>query len=225
MQPYRRGAGLALGTRDAPTELKTPSFHRKPFVDHREWTTYNESLVIHGEFLLDLRSLRSWSRELAGMNRGKRGGQFRFPESFVRWLVIWKQLVDYRGLEGVTRRMADLHRTSLAPDYTTLWHRIPGLVPELRMPEYSELELASDGTGLQTRNAGQYRLFRYGDPEARQRKHLMVVITADVRHKKVVGIEVYVEGKGHSEARIAASHIQEAVSRGYRVRRFYGDVA
>jgi hypothetical protein len=197
----------------------------KPHQDHRDWPTYNESLVLRGEFYLDLRPLRHWEQELASMNQGKRGGQYQVPESFVRWLVIWKQLVDYRGLEGITRRMVKLGLIAHAPDYTTLWHRLHGLTPSVRMPEYKDLELASDGTGLKTSNAGEYRIFRYGDADARQRKHLVVVITADVRRKKVIGIEGHIEGKGHSESRTGASHVREAPRRGFRVRKVYGDGA
>ena len=53
----------------------------------------------------------------------------------------------------------------------------------------------------------------------------MVVITADVRRKKVMGIEVHLEGKGYSESRTAAAHVREATRQGYRVRKFYGDGA
>ncbi|EQD56157.1 transposase ISC1058, partial [mine drainage metagenome] len=139
--------------------------------------------------------------------------------------MIWKQLLDYRGLEGITRKLAELGLIPTYPDYTTIWHRIHGLTPTLKMPQYSELELASDGTGMKTSNAGEYRIFRYGDPEAKQRKHLVVVITADVKRKKVVGIEVHIEGKGHSESRTAAAHVRAIAERGYRVRKFYGDGA
>lgn len=197
----------------------------KPYHDRRDWARYNESLVLRGEFYLDLAPFRTWEQELATMNRGKRGGQYRIPESFIRWLVIWKQLVDYRGLEGITRQLAALRLIPTYPDYTTLWHRIHGLTPALKLPKYSELELASDGTGLKTSNAGEYRIFRYGDPEAKQRKHLVVVITADVKRKKVIGIEVHIEGKGHSESQTAVAHLRAATERGYRVRKFYGDGA
>lgn len=197
----------------------------KPYRDRRDWRRYNESLVLRGEFYLDLGPFRSWDQELARMNLGKRGGQYRIPESFVRWLVIWKQLVDYRGLEGITRKMAELRVIPTYPDYTTLWHRIHRLTPPLKLPKYSELEVASDGTGLKTSNAGEYRIFRYGDPDAKQRKHLVVVITADVKRKKVIGIEVHIEGKGHSESQTAAAHVRAATERGYRVRKFYGDGA
>jgi hypothetical protein len=52
-----------------------------------------------------------------------------------------------------------------------------------------------------------------------------VVITADVRRKKVIGIEVHIEGKGHSESHTAAAHVRTATERGYRVRKFDGDGA
>ncbi|EQD53949.1 transposase ISC1058, partial [mine drainage metagenome] len=146
--------------------------------------------------------------ELAQMHDGKRGGQYQFPNSFVRWLVIWKQFLDYRSLEGLTRRFAALRLIPAAADYTTLWHRLHGMVPEVKLPKYSELELATDGTGLKTSNAGEYRIFRYGDPEAKQRKHVVVVITADVRRKKVIGIEVHIEGKGHSESQTGVAHVR-----------------
>jgi hypothetical protein len=159
------------------------------------------------------------------MNRGKGGGQFRIPPSFVRWLVIWKQFLDYRSLEGLTRRLAALGLIPAAADHTTLWHRLHGLTPEVKLPKYADLELATDGSGLKTTNAGEYRIFRYGDPEAKRRKHLIVVVTADVRRKKVIGIEAHIEGKGHSESRMAAAHVRAAVAQGVSVRKFYGDGA
>ena len=196
-----------------------------PRPDRRDRPTYNEQLVVRGEFFLDLGPFRPWKDELAKMNRGKRGGQFRFPPSFVRWLVIWKQFLDYRSLEGLTRRLAALGLIPEAADHTTLWHRLHGMAPEVKLPKFTELELATDGTGLKTSNAGEYRIFRYGDPEARQRKHLVVVITADVRRKKVIGIEAHIEGKGYSESRTAEAHVRAAVAKGLPVRKFYGDGA
>jgi Transposase DDE domain len=204
----------------------------KPHSDHRDWPTYNEQLVLRGEFFLDSTPFEHWAEELAQMNRAKgggrkRGGQYRLPESFVRWLVIWKQFLDYRSLEGLIRRLAALRivPSTASADYTTLWHRLHGLTPAVKLPKFTDLELASDGTGLKTSNAGEYRIFRYGDPEAKQRKHLVVVITADVRRKKLIGIEVHVEGKGHSEPGTAAGHVRSVRAQGYRVRSFYGDGA
>lgn len=158
MSPDNRGAGLAPGTGAPSADPKKGTFHRKPFVNHRVWSSYNETLVLRGEFLLDLAPLEQWKEELARMNQKKRGGQFRFPDSFIEWLVVWKQFLDYRSLEGVTRKFAELHLIPEAPDYTTLWHRLHRLHPILRMAGYRNLDVASDGTGLKTSNAGEYRI-------------------------------------------------------------------
>ncbi len=67
---------------------------------------YNEALVLRGGFYLDLALSRKCDQELAAVNRGRQRGRYRVPESFIRWLVICEQLIDYRGLEGITQRPA-----------------------------------------------------------------------------------------------------------------------
>ena len=86
----------------------------KEFKDRRDWRQYNEELVIRGEFYLDLGFVENWGDELEAMNRNKRGGQFKFPSSIMKWFIVWKQLLDYRGLEGIARKMSYL---SLIPDF------------------------------------------------------------------------------------------------------------
>jgi len=72
----------------------------------RDWRAYNEELVVRGEFYLDFGFVTNWNRELTEMNKNKKGGQYKFPKSFIRWEAVWKQWVDYRGLEGIARTLA-----------------------------------------------------------------------------------------------------------------------
>ena len=51
--------------------------------------------------------------------------------------MVWKQLVDYRGLEGIARK---LYQYDLIPDYTAIWHRIHDLIPEISIPEWDDIE-------------------------------------------------------------------------------------
>ncbi len=197
----------------------------KPYKDQRNWPGYNEQLVVRGECYPDLGFSKSWNSDLRKMNGSRRGRQFEFPDSLIKWLVIWKQLVDYRGLEGITGKLHEYGLIPDYPDYTTIWHRIHDLVTEIRMPDYSDLDPASDGTGLKASNAGEYRVLKYGDPDAGRRKHLVVVITAGVKTKKIIGIEVYIEEKDHSEPDAARKHIGEVIGKGYSVREFFGDGA
>ena len=89
--------------------------------------------------------------------------------------------------------------------------------------EYAEV--GTDGTGLKTNNAGSYRTAKYGDPDARKRKHLVVIITADVKTKKIIGIQSHIEGTGPSEPETASRHVRGAVMKGVKINGFYGDGA
>ncbi len=47
-----------------------------------------------------------WDEELEEMNKGKRGAPCKFPNQFVNLMAAWHQLVDYRGLESIGRKLA-----------------------------------------------------------------------------------------------------------------------
>ena len=194
------------------------------FRDSRDWPEYNEQLVVRGEFYLDFEFVGRWSGELAGMNEGKRGGQYRFPSSFIEWLAVWKQWIDYRGLEGVTRSLARMNVIPSAIDYTTIWHRVHAMKPEIALPAGDELEAASDGTGMRSGNAGEYRTYRYGR-KSKLRKYVVVVITADVKRRKLLAVDAHIEGKGRSEPSIVKKQLSRVASKGKTVAKFYGDGA
>jgi hypothetical protein len=111
----------------------------------------------------------------------------------MKWEGVWKQWIDYRGLEGVARSIAALGLIPQYNDYTTAWYRIHDMTPEIILPTYNELEVATEGSGLKTNNAGEYRVFRYGDKENKRKKHLMVVITADIKHRKLLKVDAHIE--------------------------------
>ena len=195
------------------------------FKERRDGGQYNEELVIRGEFYLDLGFVENWCDELEAMNRNKKGGQYKFPSSIMKWFIVWKQLVDYRGLEGIARKLSYLGLIPKFPDFSTIWNRIHYSTQEISLPSYREVEVGSDGSGLKTNNAGEYRILRYGDRDAKRKKHLVVVITADVRRKKLLSLDVRIEGKGYTEASIAMEHLSSISRRGVEIRKFYGDGA
>ena len=104
-------------------------------------------------------------------------------------------------------------------DYTTLWKRIHKINIKI-IPENKEVELASDGTGLKTSNGGEYRQFKYGDPNAKRKKYLVVIITADVKKRKLLNLEIHIQGEGQSEPKVAEKQIKEANGNGYKIKKF-----
>ncbi len=193
--------------------------------DRRDWKEYNEELVIRGTFFLDLDFVSQWNSELRKMNHGKRGSPYLFPGSFMKFMLIWKQFLDYRALEGMARSLVNMRIIPDYGDYTTIWHRIHDMKPAPDISGLKYADLGTDGTGMKTNNAGTYRIMKYGDPDAHKRKHLVVIITADVRTKKIIGIESHVEGSGPSEPETAGKHLRDAIMNGINVREFYGDGA
>jgi hypothetical protein len=92
----------------------------------------------------------NWNKELKETNKNKRGGQYKFPDSFIKWEAVWKQWVDYRGLEGIARSLAMMCFIPKYNDYTTIWHRVHDMIPEIELPTDKDLEVATDGSGLKT---------------------------------------------------------------------------
>ncbi len=58
-----------------------------------------------------------------------------------------------------------------------------------------------------------------------KRKHLIVVITADIKHKKLLNVDVHIEGRWKSESRIAEKHLKKLKKKDMGVKKFYADGA
>ncbi len=155
------------------------------------------------------------------MNRGKVGAPYLFPNSFIHWLSVWHQWVDYRGLEGISRSLTNLHLIPYFEDYTTAWYRIHDFIPKIKLPSYKELNVATDGTCTEARNGGRYLEMKYG--KRGRDKYVVVTITVDIKHKKLLNIEAHIEGQGPSEPEVAIEHGKELIKKGYKISKFNGD--
>ena len=73
-----------------------------------KWSEYNEHLVRRGEILLGFDVIDNWDKELEGMNRGKPGEPFHYPDTFVMMLGYAKVYfhLPYRQTEGIVRAHA-----------------------------------------------------------------------------------------------------------------------
>jgi hypothetical protein len=91
--------------------------------------------------------------------------------------------------------------------------------PEIRLPTY-DVEAGSDGTGFKTGNAGEYRTYVYGKI---MRKYVKVIITADVRTKKLIAVDAKIGEI--SEPKVAVKHIELLKEKGIKLKKFYGDCA
>lgn len=204
------------------TKLKHKKGERwgKKREDKRDWKRVNEELVVRGEFLLDFEWIQSWDDELAGMNKGKRGRPYEFPESLIMQQAVWNQWVGVRQVEGITRRLVQVARLPEFNDYSTINRRVARIEPCFELPKRGFCSASTDGTGMKMHHAGEYRKIKYG---GKQRKWIKVVITANPLTKDLLDLEVNIEGEGDSESEIAEQHMTNLRSFGIEIDKFWGD--
>lgn len=191
------------------------------FVDKRNWMKYNEELVVRGEFLLDVEFVGNWVSELAIMNKGKRGKPYEYPESLISLQGAWHQWVDYRGIEGITRKMAEHGIVPIHNDFSTINRRVNNLDITFTLPLSGNVSVACDGTGMKFENGGEHRAKLYG----KRRKYVKVIITANPLTKELLECVVSIEGEGPSEPEFALSSMESMLEHGLNINKFWGDGA
>ena len=192
----------------------------KPFRDRRDWVKYSEELVARGEFLLELGWVKGWEKELKTMNAGKRGHPYGFPESLIKLQGVWHQWVDYRGVEGITRKLAEHGLLPKYNDFSTISRRVSRLDMDFELPKHGSVSVSCDGSGMKMTSSGEYRQDSYGRG---QRKWLRVKITADPKTRTLLDCDVCIDGEGMSEPDTAMRHIERLVDNGIRIEKFWGD--
>lgn len=192
----------------------------KKFEDKRDWKIENEKYVVQGEFLFDFDFVKSWDKELEEMNQGKKGAPFQFPESFIEWLAVLSQWISCRGLEGVTRQFQEKELLPKSADYSTINIRVNKIDTSFELPKEGKISVSCDGSGFKMTNRGDYKETKYGDG---RKKFLKVTISADPYQKKLLDIDVSVDGEGQSEPEVAMSHLECLIELGFDIEKFFGD--
>jgi len=194
----------------------------RKFVDKRDWAEYNEELVVRGEFLLDCGWAGAWDKELAAMNGGKRGSPFAFPESLIKLQSVWHQWIDYRGVEGVTRKLEKQGTLPKHNDFSTINRRVNKLDVGFQLPRSGNVSVVCDGTGMKLENGGEHRAKLYGK---KKRRYIKVTIVANAKTRKLLDCDVSIEGEGPSEPKVAKRSIKSMLKHGVSIEKFGGDGA
>lgn len=192
----------------------------KKYKDKRDWKAYSEELVVRGEFFLELDWVKSWDDELIEMNAGKRGAQYKFPESLIKLQAVWNQWVDVRGVEGITRKLQEYGLIPEYNDFSTINRRVNQIEAEIILPQTGTISVSTDGSGMKMTNRGDYKETKYGK---KRKKFVKVTISADPIRKKLLAVDVSIDGEGASEPEVAISHLEELIELGFDIDKFWGD--
>lgn len=192
-----------------------------PYKDKRDWKKYNEELVVRGEFLLDLDWIKlGWKQELIEMNQNKKGAPYEFPNSLIELQAVWHQWIDYRAIEGLTRKIVKIAQIPNFNNYSTINRRVNKLEIGFELPKCGFVSIATDGSGMKFNNAGEYRQEKYGRT---RKKYIKATISANPLTGDLLDCEVCLEGEGLSEPEVAQKHIQRQIDNNIEVDKFWGD--
>jgi hypothetical protein len=151
------------------------------------WHKYNESLVRRGEIVLDFDVIDDWYSELNGMNQGKEGAAYRYPDSFVQLLGYMRVYfhLPYRQTEGVVRAHAN-NKVPAIPDYSTINRRINKLDIKLNNRIGNDIVIVLDSTGIKVTNRGEWLPHKWNI----RKGYLKIHVAVDIKKKKIVSLEV-----------------------------------
>lgn len=191
----------------------------KKYIDNRNWPVYNEQLVKHGEYLLDLDWVKGWDEELKEMNRNKVGHPYEYPNSLIWTQGVWHtHRIPYRFVEGITRQLYRMTQLPAYNDYSTINRRVNKLNISLDVPSGQKLMLFSDGSGFQAIEGGEYLRSKYGK---KNRRWIQVIILGDPVTKEPVSFEVNLIPS--SEPDSAQRQLDQLAKAGVDIEAFGGD--
>ena len=189
----------------------------------RDWAGYNEALVRRGEILLDLSFLDRWDAELEGMNAGKEGRRYRYPEVFIKLLGFIHVLfhLPYRQTEGFLRALERYDPRLRTPDYSTINRRVNRLnvtLDEALTGSDEDVVIALDASGIKVSNRGGWMRRKWRV----RRGYLKIHIAVDVKQKRILALEVTDERTG--DGKMLQPLVEEASTKA-RVVKVLGDGA
>ena len=151
------------------------------------WHKYNESLVRRGEILLDFDVIDNWHCDLNGMNEGKEGAAYRYPNSFVQLLGYMRVYfhLPYRQTEGVVRAHAN-NKVPSVPDYSTINRRTNKLDIKISERIGNDIVIALDSTGIKVTNRGEWLPHKWNV----RKGYLKIHVAVDIKKKKIVSFDV-----------------------------------
>ena len=161
-------------------------------------TNYNERLVRRGEIFISRDILKNWNKDLAKMNRNKRGRPYQYPDTLIRTMAYAKQCygLAYRQTEGLFRA----YDLPCVPDYTLLQKRIASMKIKIpaRYKKKKNTIIAVDSTGFKVTNSGEWMRSKWN---GKRKGFLKMHIAVDVKTGEIL-VSVITDEHSHDSPQL-----------------------
>ena len=175
---------------------------KSKYIDKRNWKIYQKELILQGEFFFDLQFLENWDKELAGMNKGKQGAPYQYPNSLFNWLSPLYSFLSSRKLEGSMNKLSKFIPKLQSCDHSTIVERLNELNLVLDFDRTKSYRVAVDSTGNKLTNRGEYITKKWKV----RRDWVKVSIVIDRFTKELLDVEVALD-KESSDSKLAKKHL------------------
>lgn len=180
--------------------------------------TDDEKYIRRGIFLATPELLSSWDDELARMNKGKRGGQYEYPDSFIDFVARVK---DYSGMASRVAEGFLLGLSVYVPgikrcDHTTICRRVNEFAKVLN--NRGGPTIAIDSSGLTPARKGGWLAFKH----RKKQPYIKIHLAVDVRDGKILEFKVTPDTVHDGQV---LPELVKGASRRSRVKKVLGDGA
>jgi hypothetical protein len=157
----------------------------------RNWKKVNNKYIKEGYLYLSFDFLNTWYKELEELNSNKRGGQYKFPNSLIKFGSVLKVSfgIGYRQLSGFLKSLEKYIPLPSSPSYSQINRRFNQLGFDL----VNSLVDIEDGQAIAIDSSG-IKLFQSGEwirEKHRKRKpFLKLHIAVNVETKQAVSVEI-----------------------------------
>jgi len=171
--------------------------------ERSDWAAVDEKYQKRGGLVIVLskKSILDWEKEVDEMNRGKRGGQYVYPNSLMLLCAVLHIMLGmaYRQIEGYLKAWFEEIGVDLpVPDHTQIARRVNELKGEVPLPPRNgnrEMYVAVDSTGIKVANRGEWVREKWH----RRRGWIKLHITADIDSKMIMSAAVTDERVGDTK--------------------------
>lgn len=169
----------------------------------RNWAVYERKLVLRGEILIPVNMMAEWGLQLAGMNRGKEGSPFTYPDSMIECLSMWKCVgkLPYRSVEGIGNRLLAIAGAASKPDHTTLCRRFMKLGKKFykerkKVKDGEPIYAVFDGSGLKVCNRGEWMHYKH---KGKRKGFIRICFMINAKNGEIIDFSATTEAVGEQK--------------------------
>ena len=166
----------------------------------RSWKKVNQKYINEGYLYLSFDFLKSWESELKELNKNKRGGQYKYPDSLIKFCSTLKVVfgLGYRQISGILLALKNYVSIPKVPSYTQISRRFNSLALNLVDSLVNPLDgqvIAIDSTGIKLYQSGEW----IREKHKKRKPFLKHHVAVNVETKQAVVVKITEDSVGDNK--------------------------